>query len=91
VTLFTPFDGDGRPTELNGHTDKVMAVAFSPDGAALASGGKDGLVVFWDPAGGSDSRRLDPGVGPVNAVAFAPDGLTLAAAGDRGLVVLDVG
>jgi WD40 repeat protein len=91
VTLFTPFDGDGDPTELNGHTDKVMAVAFAPDGLTLASGGKDSLLVLWDAAAGAELRRLALGVGPVNGLAFAPDGLTLATAGDRGLVVVDVG
>jgi WD40 repeat protein len=88
VTLFTPFEPDAPLTELTGHTQLVRAVAFAPDRAILATGGSDGLVIFW--SSGTELRRLDPGVGPVRAVAYAPDGLTLAVGGDGGLVVVDV-
>jgi len=32
---------------LTGHTDVVQALAFSPDGARLASGSADGTIRFW--------------------------------------------
>jgi hypothetical protein len=47
-------------------------------------------VITWNTVTGSERRRLDLGMGPVNAVAAAPDGLTLAVAGDRGLIVVDL-
>ena len=36
-----------QTASLNMHTDRVFAVAFSPDGKTLASGGWDGAVIFW--------------------------------------------
>lgn len=33
---------------MRGHTDEVWALAISPDGQYLASGGKDRLVGVWD-------------------------------------------
>lgn len=40
--------GGGCLAVLRAHTLFVWAVAFSPDGARLASGGGDGALVFWD-------------------------------------------
>lgn len=33
---------------LQGHTDEIWALALSPDGKYLASGGKDKRVIVWD-------------------------------------------
>jgi len=37
---------------LEGHTDYVRSVAFSPDGGLLASGSSDNTVRLWRVAGG---------------------------------------
>lgn len=34
--------------DLHGHTDEIWALALSPDGKYLASGGKDKRVIVWD-------------------------------------------
>lgn len=36
------------PADLEGHTDEIWALALSPDGRLLASGGKDRRIGVWD-------------------------------------------
>eukprot|EP00873_Tetraselmis_striata_P021722 jgi/Tetstr1/441986/TSEL_003136.t1 len=67
-----------RNTELEGHSDYVSSVAFSPDGATVASGSGDTTVRLWDAASGALTATLEGHLSPVFSVVFSPDGATVA-------------
>ena len=62
---------------LAGHTAGVLDVAFSPDGATLASWSLDYTIRLWEANTGEHLHTLN-GAGWVSSVAFSPDGTTLA-------------
>lgn len=85
VVIWDVASGDPTRT-LKGHTDAVRAVAFSPDGKLLVSGGDDGVARVWETANGRSrmtlafpelAKRLGEKypIG-VDSVAFSPDGQT---------------
>jgi hypothetical protein len=67
----------GRVMHVVKHADDVTAIAFSPDGASLASGSYDSTVRIWDVETGQLEKDLIHEL-PVEAVAFSPDGRWLA-------------
>jgi hypothetical protein len=66
----------------------IEAVAFSPLGDVLASGGADDLVRLWNPHDGELISTLDGHSSWVRAVAFSPDGEIIASGGGDGTVRL---
>ncbi len=63
---------------LKGHTNAVVAVAFSPDSKTLASASYDGTLKLWDMTTGKERATLGEYKGCLGCVAFSPDGKTLA-------------
>jgi WD40 repeat protein len=82
---------------LEGHTEHVRNLAFSPDGRLLASCGgadrsdSDACARIWDVARGKELRRLAGHRGAINAVAFTPDGKrVITASEDATALVWDI-
>jgi WD40 repeat protein len=76
------------PQALEGHQEPVLALAFTPDGTTLLSGGRDRAVRCWDLASLRQREAWSWPVGVVYSLAVAPDGLTAAAGGNAGRCVV---
>ncbi|GAP90248.1 putative WD-40 repeat protein [Rosellinia necatrix] len=71
---------------LSGHDDWVFAVAFSPDGRYLASGGDQPIIVIWDV---KEEDQKHPGrrltvpntMRAIRQLVFAPAGMRLFSSG----------
>jgi eukaryotic-like serine/threonine-protein kinase len=72
-------DSTGAPIRtLHGHSDRVSALAFTPDGRRLVSSSRDGTARVWDVRTGAEiesSRGYWPDVA---LAAFSPDGRRIA-------------
>jgi WD40 repeat protein len=68
-------------TRLEGHSLAVSALAWAPDGSALASTSIDGSVCLWDEATGRAQHVLTTHRYWARAVAFSPCGRILAVGG----------
>jgi len=68
-------------------TSPIVSMAFSADGAMMATGGQyggwNGIVEVWNVATGAKISTLPTDVGKVLGVAFAPNGKQLAVAGQH--------
>ena len=87
IKLWDPLSGR-LLRSLEGHTNYVDWVAYSPDGRQLASASRN-QIKLWDPLSGRLLRSLEGPTGYVVArVAYSPDGKWLASASDDDSVKL---
>jgi WD40 repeat protein len=76
VQFWEVSSGNPVGTPIKGQNDFIFALAYSPDGITLATGGQDKMVNLWNVSSGEQvglpmARHLDP----VTSLAFSPDGL----------------
>ncbi len=71
--------GSSSPSLLQGHFDRVLSAAYSPDGKTLLSAGADRTLRVWDLGTGQEvGSSLNGPVYNVQHVAFSPDSKLLA-------------
>jgi WD40 repeat protein len=85
LAVFDAITGQ-RTAVCDGPHELLNAVAFSPDGTRLATGGDDRMVRVWDAATGALQATCRGHASKVLAVAFRPDGARLATASADGTV-----
>jgi WD40 repeat protein len=64
----------------------VYALAWSPTGTMLVSGGSDGMLCWWDVERGECMQTRHAHQGTVQSLKVSPDGRSLASCGDDGAI-----
>jgi WD40 repeat protein len=85
VTIWN-LDTGKKIGSLDGRKQLALAVAFSPDGKWLATGGNDGTFTLWDTETWQEKTTSDAHRSPVSALAFLSDGSLVTS--ERGGVVV---
>jgi WD40 repeat protein/transcriptional regulator with XRE-family HTH domain len=81
VRLWNAESGQGLGT-LQGYSQVICAVSFSPDGRLLVHGDDQGMIHVWDVSSGRHLNVFRGLTGRIWSVAFSPDGKAIACGGD---------
>jgi WD40 repeat protein/serine/threonine protein kinase len=79
-----PLEG-GVPT-FEGHRNAITAMAISPDGQTVVTGGLDQTIRLWDRASGKLRTTWSTQGAPVTCLSFSPDGTKLASGTGGGIL-----
>lgn len=72
----------GNTVTLKGHSTSAFRMAFSSDGARLASGDYEGVVIIWDVAKGKAVHKWSAHAAAVDCIAWSRDGSRVMTACD---------
>ncbi len=83
---------EGREyARFDAHTGAIQAVAFSPIGSVVASGGGDRIIKFWDIYTHQQARTPISVTWPIWSLEFDPTGEIIAIGTEKDLRILDAG
>ena len=81
----------GDKVDLRGHTGQILAAAFSPGDATVATAGQDRTIRIWDVATGALIAVLQGGHDDtIRELRFRADGTLVSVASDRAISVWDI-
>lgn len=81
---------DNKDSSVKAETTATRSLAFSPDGATLASAGPGKAVTLWTVATGQKAATLTGDAIQINSIAFSPDGKYLAGGGAKDITVWEL-
>ena len=80
------------PNILNGHTDTILGVQFSPDNRRLVTAGADQTARIWDVGSGREIAHLVGHANQVTDAAYSPDGrFIVTSSNDHTAILWDAG
>lgn len=82
------YDHERITLVLTGHDSVIFSAAWSPDGAYIATGSRDGTVRIWDAVTGDPLYLFAGHEGAVKAVDWSPDGTRIASGDDENRVLI---
>ena len=84
LAVIYTLDNSVQPVALVGHSLEVLSVAYSSDGAKVATSSADGDAIIWDASTGDELIKINAidTDAAVRGVAFSPDGALLLTGGD---------
>ena len=91
IRIWNAETGTSIGNSLEGHTDRVWSVVYSPDGRHIISGTKDCTIRIWDAETGTAvGNPLEGHTDRVWSVAYSPDGQhIISGSADRTIRIWD--
>jgi WD40 repeat protein len=71
---------------LGGHTDNVLAVAYSPNGNYIGSADASGKIKIWNASTGALISTISAHNAAINTVKFSPDNLSIVTGADDHMI-----
>ncbi|MCF4969875.1 nSTAND1 domain-containing NTPase, partial [Nostoc sp. CMAA1605] len=85
---------ENRAIEINtleGHSNEIRSITYSPNGKQLASASLDGSIKIWDISTGKTLTTIKDHSNTVYSVTYSPDGKQLASASlDKSIKIWDI-